>query len=88
MLRADIIGSSLEPKFEDTVRMIHSHVRHVEIKYVLDWDLVAGLLLKCRRLKTLRHANYCTVRKRVDDSNSLLDGTATAIECIHISPKV
>jgi hypothetical protein len=61
MLRADIIGSLLEPKFEDTVRMIHSHVRHVEIKYVLDWDLAADLLLKCRRLKTLRYGNHCTV---------------------------
>ena len=48
-----MLEDSAAQSYCDAVQMIHSHARHVAIKCLLNWGLVAELLLMCRRLKTL-----------------------------------
>lgn len=52
-LRRSILEASPDGFFKDAVRWIHSHAEHVAIEGMLDWDLAAQFLTKCRRLKTL-----------------------------------
>ncbi|KAH8769324.1 hypothetical protein BGZ57DRAFT_1006225 [Hyaloscypha finlandica] len=59
ILRKDILEISPHEFVKHAVRMIHLHGRHVIIKSVLDWDLVAGFMTKCRYLQTLTWRNGC-----------------------------
>ncbi|KAH7412761.1 hypothetical protein BKA64DRAFT_337252 [Cadophora sp. MPI-SDFR-AT-0126] len=43
-------------KREDTVRNVHAHMRHVELRHLLDWDDVASLLFGCAQLDTITWA--------------------------------
>jgi hypothetical protein len=52
-LRKDILEISPHEFVKHAVRMIHLHGRHVIIKSVLDWDLAAEFMTKCRYLQTL-----------------------------------
>jgi len=52
-LRKDILRISSDEFVKHVVKMIHLHGMHLMIKSVLDWDLVAEFMTKCRRLKRL-----------------------------------
>ena len=40
-------------KCEDIVRNLQTHVRHVELRHLLDWDEVALLLFGCAQLDAI-----------------------------------